>query len=350
MIATLSAIVFIVSEKRDILGDRIIQKGQAISKISDDDYQLFNYTLFVPLHQESLSGSDSITVMDNDNETAQLVEPENLYLFHGKFSANADSSLEVAVTSNRQLSISHEDTPVSRPFIHLLGRTQSVPIKTKSGYQVVLQVKPYVSKQQCGPMNIVLVHSLEGRFKNALEKTTKLALVHVMGTLVEHEKTFYCDILEYQFIGIRPEEGSGINVPWKTQSVIQNNDKQQASSSTMSSVDKRIQAIHQDIQELPPESSGTKRGRTNASSKRQGKRTKVSDIAVELLTGKKTEEQQTRTDEPTTQDEQRDMHVEVAEDHADTMLEHVTNEGESDHETSHPKKKHNTRQKGRSDK
>jgi hypothetical protein len=62
------------------------------------------------------------------------------------------------VTSNQLLEIAQEDMPTAKPFVHLLGRTQTKPVVAKDTYQVMLQVKPYLTKQQCGPMNITLIH------------------------------------------------------------------------------------------------------------------------------------------------------------------------------------------------
>jgi hypothetical protein len=47
-----------------------------------------------------------------------------------------------------------------------------------------------LSKDQYGTFPVVtLVHPLNGRFKNTLDKTRKFSLVHVMGVLILHAKT-----------------------------------------------------------------------------------------------------------------------------------------------------------------
>jgi hypothetical protein len=346
MIATLSTVVFINYEpKKEIVGNKIIQKGQAISRINKHDIQAYNYTIFLPFPQQNDSIQDD-NDLDTDGEALQPVEFQSVYLFHGKFAANNDGSLEVVVTSNQHLAIPSENMPIARPFVHLLGRTQAIPLKMQDTYQLPLQVKPYLSKQQHGTMDVILVHPPTGRFKIALEKTTKLALVHIMGTLMVHRKKLYCDILEYQFVGTKSDENSGSVVPWKKQEPTQT-DKQENETHGESAFEKRIQAIHQDMEQSPPDQSTSKRGRPPGSGKGKEKQTKVSDIAINSLSTRKNEQQHANCT-ANTQQIPTAMEIENADDDSNptTACEQSNNHSDSDSQTPQQKRKvHNTRKK-----
>lgn len=265
MIATLSAVLYIVSETQEITANKILQKGQAISKINDDSYQIYHYTLFAPAPH-----ADNPEI---DSETLEIFELQAVYLVHGKFGYHGDGTLDLSVTSNRRLPVAPHDMPVSNIFVHLLGRVENNPIRSEDGYQVALQVKPYLSKDQCGPVSITLLHSADGRLKNAIERTRKFSLVHTMGALVIHEKKLYCEILEYQFVSTKSDDNNNVVVPWKKGTV----DKSE--SSTKSAIQKRVAAVHQNIQQSPPEPI------EHETIKRKGKQTqsRIVDIAANLV-------------------------------------------------------------------
>jgi hypothetical protein len=276
MIATLSVILFIESETSEITGNKILQKGDAISKTSAENYQIYRYTLFTPVCQAD-SPTDQKT---NDDENIQPFELHAVYLVYGKFASCRDGSLDVSVTSHIRLEISPDDLPVCMPFVHLLGRTQNIPIKTDVGYQVDLQVKPYLNKEQCGTFTISLVHPPDGRFKNALEQTRKFSLVHTMGTLMFHKNKLFCDILEYQFVSTKRDDSSNIIIPWKQST---STGESSESVAVQSSLEKRIVALEKNIQEIPPLPTATKRIAPPTHEKGKGKRPRIADIACDIL-------------------------------------------------------------------
>jgi hypothetical protein len=300
MIATLSTIVYIASaEKQEIVGNKIMQKGQAISRINEEDHQIYNYTLFASMSDEA----------DGYNETLQPFQTDSVYLLHGKFFANADGTLEVSVTSNKHLDIPEEEIPYSKPFVHLLGRTQHKPTAVKNNYQLGLQVRPYLSSKQCGTMSITLVHPLDGRFKNALEKTNQFASVHVMGALIVLGDKVYCDILEYQFVGTKTDESSTIIVPWKKNSAAETS-KDGSSSRSKTGIEKRIASVHENLLQSPPQPTPSKRAQTTRSSKGKEKQTKIGDIARTLIEKRrKLDEQQASHDEHNEDEEASVMEI-----------------------------------------
>ena len=101
MIATLSVVVFIFTEKQEIVQNKMLQKGQAISKLSGDSKQIYRYSLFTPLPQTEHATENA----DADDNPVHLVEAGSVYFIHGKFSMNANGTLEVTITSNRFLDI-----------------------------------------------------------------------------------------------------------------------------------------------------------------------------------------------------------------------------------------------------
>lgn len=266
MIATLSAIVYVVSERQELISSstKMIQRGQAISKLNDKDFQIYHYTLFRPVDDQSENE-------ESDDEAVQLFEKDCVYLIHAKFSATNDGNLHVSITNNLLLDIYHENIPISKPLVHLLGRTDNHAGKSEFGYQVSLQVKPYLSSEQCGPFSVTLLHGLDGRLKKAFENTRKYSLVHATGILVVHESKLYCEILEYQFISSKSDSNI-ITVPWKqTNSNV---------SEGASKVEKQIAAAHKLSSTAPPSATTSKRGRP---SKGKGKATKIGDMALSLL-------------------------------------------------------------------
>lgn len=271
MIATLNTILFITDEKQEVLSTKVLQKGQAVSRLKSD-YQLYHYTNFVPLPSSDTVGQENHGDKDepDDQQPVQLFKPNTLYLVNGKFVAQSDGSLEITITYSNLLEIDPTVIPVSRPFVHLLGRVENAPVKTEAGYQLDLQVKPYLSKEQCATMSISLVHPIDGRFKNALDKTRRFSLVHVMGALVIHERSVYCEILEYQFVSTRQDESSNVVVPWRTPC----NDRNSTRAST---IETRIAAVHENS------AANSKIGNSSTTSKKKDNGTKPADLAVTLL-------------------------------------------------------------------
>jgi hypothetical protein len=307
MIATLSTVAFIVSESLEITANTILQKGDAISRTGPHTHQLYHYTLFASTSQTDSSSNRNTT----NEENPQPFEHHAVYILHGKFAPRTDDSLDIVVTSHRRLEISPDDMPISMPFVHLLGRTENTPIKSKAGYQVGLQVKPYLSKQQCGTVTITLVHPPDGRFKNALEKTRNFSLVHAMGTLLFHKNKPFCDILEYQFVSTKTDDTLSTTIPWKS------NDSVGESSQSLtaeSPLQRRIAALENDIQETLPSQTATKREQSPTDTKGKGKQPRIAEIAHNLLAQSQQNQPDDELDEPVNQNS-----VEVQDGIAETV-------------------------------
>jgi len=72
MIAILSVVLFIVSEYQEVLAssNKTLQKGKAISKLNDDEFQIYNYSLFLPFNNDGSDGESE----EVDNEAIQPFE------------------------------------------------------------------------------------------------------------------------------------------------------------------------------------------------------------------------------------------------------------------------------------
>jgi len=212
MIATLSAIVYIASERQEFLANsaKKIQKGLAISRLDDEKFQIYNFCLFLPLETDNQLEDE-----DSSHETVEPFQEGLVYLIHAKFSTDSEASLHIVITTSIQLNIAHEDIPVSKPFVHLLGRTDHAPLTNETDYQVSVTVKPYVSSEHSNEFCVVLLHSLNGRLMHAFDGTRSRSLVHATGNLFIHSKSLYCEVLEYQFVSAKNEKTSSVTVPWK---------------------------------------------------------------------------------------------------------------------------------------
>jgi hypothetical protein len=272
MIATLSAIMYVHSERQELLSNsgKVVQKGQAISKLNEKEYQLYNFTVFLPTDDDEAQSNGD----EQDGETLQPFVKDLVYLVHAKFSANAEASLQLLVTSNTLLNIPIQDIPISKAFVHLLGRTEHVPVLHEAGYQVALSVKPYLSSEQYVQFTVTLVHGVNGRLKRAFDNTRRLSLIHTSGVLIIHKKALYCDVLEYSFVSSKSESNGNITVPWKTTTV--DLEKEEKTSS----IENRVAAAHEKSSNSSSTSTSPKRTRQ---AKGKQKAMKVSDIAASLL-------------------------------------------------------------------
>jgi len=297
MIATLNAFIFVLSEKHEIISSKIPQKGQAVSKINTNDHQMYNYTIFVPLPSSDNNESKE-TEDEDENEVLETFQTGSVYHVDGKFTPNSDGSLDLIITSNRPLKLDSKEIPATRPFVHLLGHIEHVPIKTQDNYQVAIQVKPYINKEQNDTFSVILVHPTNGRFKNTFEKTRKFSLIHAIGVLIIYEKTLYCQISEYQFVRTKTDECSNnnISVPWKTTN--NENTNELEVSTPKSQIEKRIAAVHQNIhQPSPPPTKTSKNRAMNSSKKGKQKAVNPEDLTMNLLNKQKTENQENTNDE-----------------------------------------------------
>ena len=226
----------------------------------------FNY---VPIRDVSHDSDD--TSPDADTEIVQPLNEEAVYLISGKFSPNQDSSLNVVVTTSICLPIDKEDIPICQPIVHLLGKTLNNAELSETGYNLNVQVKPYLSKDYFNPFTIALTHPSNGRFHNALTKAKKNSTIHTTGILFSIKNNFYCEIMEFQFIATKQEANTNVVVPWKLE------DTEKSASQPKSTLEKRIALIQQNqsTQSLPT--------KTMSSAKRKNNPIKIAEISKSIL-------------------------------------------------------------------
>ena len=169
MIANITTIMYILTVSDENTNNGILQKGTAISRIDDEDgYQTYKFYCYLTI-QDNDTGFDTI----GESEIVQPFKEENVYLITGKFSTTQDGSLYITITTNIFLSIDKEDIPISKPTIHLLGKTQAYAELSEVGYSLPVQVKPYLSKDHFYPFTVNFTHPPNGRFRNAFTKAKK---------------------------------------------------------------------------------------------------------------------------------------------------------------------------------
>ena len=136
----------------------------------------------------------------------------------GKFKMLNNGSLELVLSSCKSLLIKKEKMPICKPpIIYLLGKTKETCNTTDLGYHLTLEVKPYLSSELCGPMDVILTHPIEGRLKNTFTVAKKLSLIQCTGELFVVDRNIYCNVIEMQFVNNRSESVStSNNVPWAT--------------------------------------------------------------------------------------------------------------------------------------
>jgi hypothetical protein len=281
MIACLSVIVYIVTAVDEVKGKKILQKGQAVSKLNKNgDHQIYNYIAWLPLPDDSEDESQD----DEEYEVIRPFEEKKIYQVNGKFSVSANDSIDLVVSTSIQLQI--EETPISRPVVHLVGHVQAPASIVESGYHLSLQVKPYLSAEQSGSFTIILTHPIEGRFKKSFNSAKRFSLIHCTGVLIIIGSSIYCDILEFQFMGNKTEKQTTITVPWKKNS--ESSNKGEASTKKFDSFEKRINEMHQKILQSPPTPANKI---ANPKSKVKGKEKegtlKVGEIAKSTLKQKR---------------------------------------------------------------
>ena len=154
-----------------------------------------------------------------------------------------------------------------------------LPSVNETGYTLPIQVKPYLSNTQCGPFDITLTHDLQGRFRNALEKTKKYSLIHTTGHLYFVDGQPYCEILEFYFISTKTENNPTTSVPWKIEKQDSGIDKPKATNSIQKKIAtlKASSTKSSQLQTSPTRTKKTTSSRT----------TKINEIAKTLLTTKR---------------------------------------------------------------
>jgi hypothetical protein len=272
MIANIMTIFYVLTVSNEIVNNGTLQKGTAVSRIDEEDgFQLYKYSNYLT----SVNNADPDSSASDSIETTSF-EEENMYLMTGKFSIIPDGSINVIIISNVHIPLGRDDIPVMKPTVQLLGKTMNLAQLTEAGYDLEIQVKPYLSKEQFNPFLINLTHPPNGRFKNALIKAKKNSTIHATGLLFLADKQPYCEILEFQFVAGKTETNNTISVPWKTKT------DDSTASSSKSPIERRINLIRKNLETKTPTSPSatvSKKGRK----RRESFATKISDISRSLL-------------------------------------------------------------------
>ena len=103
MIANISTILYVLS----ILTNKILQRGTAACKTdSDGGFLTFLYTLWLPLDNDEFGDSDT------KDSYIQKFHQNSVYFVTGKFTMLANGSLELVISSCKDLQIHKEEVPV----------------------------------------------------------------------------------------------------------------------------------------------------------------------------------------------------------------------------------------------
>jgi hypothetical protein len=73
----------------------------------------------------------------------------------------------------------------------------------------------------------------------------------------------YCDVLEYQFVGMKTDDSSTITIPWKKNATAENKNTE-SSTNPKSTFEKRVAAAHETISQSASPSTTAKRKTTPA--------------------------------------------------------------------------------------
>jgi len=279
MIANLSTVLYVTSISEQSLSNKILQKGTAACKInSDGDFLNIQFTLWLPYNNNE--SSEDAEDAEEDYYVEKIYE-DTICFVTGKFKMLNNGSLELVLSSCKSLLIEKEKMPVCKPIIYLLGKVKQTCNTTDLGYHLTLEVRPYLSSELCGPMDVVLTHPLDGRLKNTFTAAKKLSLIQCTGELLIVDGNIYCNVIEMQFVNTRSESiSTSNNVPWATSNI----DNQKKKNST----ENRISAIHQSIQSQPPNSVKIKKEPgTEDKGKSPKNQIKINEIAGEVIKRKR---------------------------------------------------------------
>lgn len=210
MIANLSTILYITSISEQSLANKILQRGTAACKINScGDSLTVQLTLWLPSDNHQSENSDC------EDSYVQKFYQDAIYFVTGKFAMLANGSIELVISSSKRLPIENEKTPICKPIIYLLGKVKETCSTTDLGYHVIMEVKPYLSSEKCGPMHVVLTHPLDGRLRNTFTTAKKLSLIQCTGELFVVDAKLYCDVIDMQFVNTKSEiTSTSSTLPW----------------------------------------------------------------------------------------------------------------------------------------
>ena len=125
-------------------------------------------------YQIYMAPENDSNVNNTSCEVMQRLEQNRIYQISGKFAPLKDNSLNIIITTSTRLQMDEDNAPISKPIAHLIGNTLNNAEITNAGYALLMQVKPYPSKDLFQPYTIILTHPINGRLKNGITKARKI--------------------------------------------------------------------------------------------------------------------------------------------------------------------------------
>jgi len=235
----MSSIVYIIEQNVEAVNNYEIQRGIGLSHIPEGEPQRIHFTYFIP---------DPEITADSSGEpfeplTGGALQTNAVYLVHGKFSYLVnDNSLDMVIFSHVLLPIDSADCPEAPMIAKFIGKVTSVSSVTNNGLILSVTVSEYIRKGERPVREVIVTHPTTGRFSRSITAAQKNATVQFTGILIIYEGVLYCDILDFSFVGIRPDDLVHSYNPWSTKDT----------TTTKSSVAKRIQELHKEQTSTPP--------------------------------------------------------------------------------------------------
>ena len=110
MIATLTAIMYVVSITDEMFSNKSAQKSSAISIInSEDGYQLYKFTAY----------TSENSLIEGDNASSEVTQPlqkNGVYQISGKFTPHKDNSFNIVITTSIRLHLDEDYILISKPI------------------------------------------------------------------------------------------------------------------------------------------------------------------------------------------------------------------------------------------
>lgn len=235
----MSLIVYVVEQNVEAVNNYEIQRGIGLSHIPEGEPQRIHFTYFIP--------DPEITTDNNEEPSEPLIggalQTNAVYLVHGKFSYLVnDNSFDMVIFSHVLLPIDSADCPEAPMIAKFIGKVTSVPSVTNNGLRLSVTVSEYIRKGEKPIREVIVTHPTTGRLSKSITAAQKNATVQFTGILIIYEGVLYCDVLDFSFVGIRSDGLVHSYNPWSTKDT----------TTTKSSVAKRVQELHKEQMSTPP--------------------------------------------------------------------------------------------------
>jgi hypothetical protein len=139
-----------MSVSEQVLSNKILQKGTVACKLnSAGDILNIQFTLWLPNNHKKAEESE-------EDCHVQKIKPDAVCFLTGKFAMLPNRSLELVVSSCKNLQIEKNKMSICKPIVYLLGKVKESCNTTDSGYYITIEVKQYLSSELCGPKKYCL--------------------------------------------------------------------------------------------------------------------------------------------------------------------------------------------------